>query len=216
MKVINFGPGGFTLPYTLGVCTYLKESYDLRDYRFVGSSAGSWLSVYTASDMSCDDVCDYILPEVYDRFKSYNLFQRWKCVGKYLIDTFPVYIDDMRFIDSKEISVSLSQYRGGLIRNVVVDDYNNLDELLHLCYMSSYIPLLSGYGLPVHKSHITFDGGLSDVDIDYSFSLDYSMFGRVFGRDVLLGNDLRDLDSMVSMGYMDAFNNRSWFDSKIL
>ena len=51
MKYLYLAPGGFTLPYTLGICQFIKEHYYLNDYKFIGSSAGSWLSVYLASDI---------------------------------------------------------------------------------------------------------------------------------------------------------------------
>ena len=47
-KIISIAPGGLKGFYTLGICKYLKENYCLDDYRFYGSSAGSWNSVFLA------------------------------------------------------------------------------------------------------------------------------------------------------------------------
>ena len=41
-KIITISPGGFKGIYMFGVCTYIKEHYELSKYTFSGASAGAW------------------------------------------------------------------------------------------------------------------------------------------------------------------------------
>jgi len=54
-KYIYLAPGGFTMPYTLGISQFIKENYNLNNINFIGASAGSWTSIYLASDMYLSD-----------------------------------------------------------------------------------------------------------------------------------------------------------------
>ena len=44
-KIISISPGGYKGFYLSGVCSYIKENYDLTDYVFTGASAGAWNSL---------------------------------------------------------------------------------------------------------------------------------------------------------------------------
>ena len=38
MKLLQYlylSPGGFTLPYMLGICKFVKEHYDINKYNFI-------------------------------------------------------------------------------------------------------------------------------------------------------------------------------------
>ena len=54
----------------------------------------------------------------------------------------------MRLNYSKKIEISISQYHNKSITNEFINNYDNLDELLQLCALSSYVPILSGLNLP--------------------------------------------------------------------
>ena len=145
MRYIYLGPGGFTMPYTLGVCQFIKEHYLLNNYKFIGASAGSWLSVYLASDMflTNDLITDYS-----KEFENKGIFYKWHNICSFLIDEFTKSIKDTKFIDKKLIKISVSNYENKTISNKLIDDYDNLDELLQLCSISSYVPILSGLSIP--------------------------------------------------------------------
>ena len=45
-KLITITPGGYKGFYTLGICHYIKENYNLENYYFSGASAGSWNALF--------------------------------------------------------------------------------------------------------------------------------------------------------------------------
>ena len=45
-KIISVTPGGYKGFYTLGVCDYIKQNYDLSNYLFSGASAGAWNALF--------------------------------------------------------------------------------------------------------------------------------------------------------------------------
>ena len=45
-KIISITPGGFKGFYTLGICHYLKDNYDLSEFLYSGASAGSWNALF--------------------------------------------------------------------------------------------------------------------------------------------------------------------------
>ena len=45
-KLIIITPGGLKGFYVLGICSYIKENYNISDYVFSGASAGSWNSLF--------------------------------------------------------------------------------------------------------------------------------------------------------------------------
>lgn len=77
MKIYNYlylEPVGFTMPYILGFCQFIKERYIISNYKFIGESAGSWLSVYLASDMF---LTDELIKDYSNIFKNKGVFYKW-------------------------------------------------------------------------------------------------------------------------------------------
>ena len=84
-KYLYLAPGGFTMPYTMGICQYIKEHYSLKNYKFIGASAGSWLSVYLASDML---LIDDLITDYSTLFSNKGIFYKWNNICPFLINKF--------------------------------------------------------------------------------------------------------------------------------
>ena len=213
LKYLYLAPAGFTMPYNLGICQFIKEHYYLNDYNFIGSSAGSWLSVYLASDMY---LSDDLINKYSKNFEDSSILYKWHNICPFLIDEFPKYIYDKSFVNDKKIEISISQYYNNTITNKFTNNYNNLDELLYLCALSSYIPILSGLKLPKRNNLITFDGYFSKPNFEKKnviLSIDNSMFNRHFTFTDVIGKSKINIKEMINLGYYDCIINKDKLDN---
>ena len=215
-KYLYLAPGGFTMPYTLGVCQFIKEHYLLNNYKFIGASSGSWLSVYLASDMFLTDnlIIDYC-----KIFENKDIFYKWHNICPFLKYEFEKSIKDTQFIDDKLIKVSVSNYENKMISNKLIDDYDNLDELLQLCSISSYIPILSGLSIPKRNNLITFDGYFTEPDFEHrnvKLKICNSMFNRKFTFPDVVGKSKINIKEMIYLGYYDCIQYKNKLDDIFL
>ena len=66
-KLITITPGGLQGFYVLGICTYIKENYDLSNYVFSGASAGSWNSLFLSYKYDTKKILDAIFDIDYEK-----------------------------------------------------------------------------------------------------------------------------------------------------
>ena len=211
-KYLYLAPGGFTMPYMLGVCQFIKEHYSLNNYKFIGTSAGSWLSVYLASDMF---LTDKLITDYSKIFENKGIFYKWNNICPFLINEFTKSIKDTKFIEEKLIKVSVSNYKNKNKNNKLIDDYDNLDELLQLCYISSYIPILSGLSIPKKNNLITFDGYFTEPDFEHKnikLKICNSMFDRKFTISDVIGKSKININELINLGYYDSIQNKNLLD----
>lgn len=211
-KYLYLAPGGFTMPYTLGVCQFIKEHYSLNNYKFIGASAGAWLSVYLASDMF---LTDKLITDYCKIFENKDIFYKWHNICPFLVDEFRMSIKDTTFVDKKLIKVSVSNYENKIISNKLIDDYNNLDQLLQLCSISSYIPVLSGLSIPKRNNLITFDGYFSEPNFEHrniKLKIYNSMFNRKFTLSDVVGKSKISINELINLGYYDSIQNKHLLD----
>ena len=213
LKYLYLAPGGFTMPYTFGVCKFIKEHYDLDNYNFIGASAGSWLSIYLASDMHLDD---YIINDYSKKFENKGILYKWHNICPFLIEEFSNSITDLTFIKEKRVKVSLSSYLNKTIVNNIIDDYEDLQQLFNLCTVSSYIPVLSGFSVPKRNDIITFDGYFSEPNFknyDIKLNICNSMFHRHFTLSDVIGKSKMNINELIYLGYYDCIIFKDYLDN---
>lgn len=211
-KFLYLAPGGFTMPYTLGISQFIKENYNLNNINFIGASAGSWTSIYLASDMY---LSDHLINDYCKLFEDKGIIYKWHNICPFLISEMPKYINDFSFIDEKKIKISLSQYDNKSIVNKITDDYNNINELFNLCVLSSYIPVLSGFNIPKKNNLITFDGYFSNPNLNEDENLliiNNEMFNRKFSFSDVIGKNKINIKELIFLGYYDSMINKECFD----
>lgn len=215
-KYLYLAPGGFTMPYTLGVCRFIKEHYILSDFKYIGASAGAWLSVYLASDMY---LTDNLVKDYSKMFEDKGILYKWHNICPFLIDEFTESINDYSFVEHKKIKISISNYENKTINNKLVDDYENLDDLLNLCSISSFIPILSGLSIPKRNNIITFDGYFSEPDFEnrkVMLKICNDMFNRKFTLSDVVGKTKININELINLGYYDSIQNKDSLDKIFL
>jgi hypothetical protein len=219
-KYIYISPGGFLFPYLLGISHFIKNNYDLTNYNFIGSSAGSWCSIYLASNLDLDINNKYLFDKYNDLFENKNLYYKWNHVGFFLKNEFNNLITDYTFIKNNKVEISLSELNLPYsIENKLINSYNNIDELLDLCILSSYIPFLSGNKIYKLNDKIIFDGAFSNINNDNKLiilNITNDMFNKKFYFKDVLGISNNNLYKLYKEGYKDAINNKILIDNYLL
>ena len=154
-KYMTITPGGVAGFYSLGVCNYIKENYDLNNYSFLGASAGAWNSMVCSYKGSTHEFVKTLFNDksisktaTIDELQ-YNLKQH--ILDRYTINDF----------DVDRLHITICEVGQFFIKSKVINTFENLETLLDCCIVSSHIPYItSGNLIKVYDNKITFDGGL--------------------------------------------------------
>lgn len=226
-KLITITPGGLKGFYVLGICSYIKDNYNLSDYVFSGASAGSWNSLFLSFKHDTKKIVDSIFDIEYD--KAGSIFNVELMIKNKFITEF----NDNDFnLDRVYIgSTIIDKCR---LKSIVYSDFESLEDAVDCCMGSSHIPFISGSLYFVYKDKITFDGGISlyinespylptkipsliinptlfKDDISNNESIDLCEFYRGY-FDSLDINKITDVKSMFDEGYHNAMNNKEALD----
>jgi hypothetical protein len=152
-NLISISPCGVFGFYTLGICAYIKNNYDLSNYIYSGASAGSWNSLYmvlnkengfSSSLFSIDTINISSIIEMEYEIKSMLL-------KKYKTDDF----------DLSRLYIGVTVLKNKNLKTSIYSDFKDLKDAIDCCIASSHIPFITGGAINRYKDFITFDGGFS-------------------------------------------------------
>ena len=153
-KIISISPGGYKGFYTLGVCHYLKQKYDLNDFYFSGASAGAWnalfLSFYGDDSEFIDEILNLPLSE---KNNIQNL--------QYSLKNHLLYKFNTNDFDLQRLYIGVSRFNKYNFKPVIYNDFDSLEDALNCCIASSHIPFITGGLTFKYRNKFTFDGGFS-------------------------------------------------------
>jgi hypothetical protein len=154
-KLISISPGGFKGFYMLGICAFIKETYNLENYIYSGASAGAWNSLfmsykkeplelaYTLLDEKLNDAVSIIDLEYMIKFKILN-----NCKTE--------------DFDLKKLFVGVTSFDKLKIKTHIFSEFETLEDAVNCCIASSHIPYITGTNfLNRYQNMNTFDGGFS-------------------------------------------------------
>jgi len=150
-KLISISPGGFKGFYIMGVCSYIKENYDMKKYIFSGASAGAWNSLFMTFKHDPLDIAITLLNSKEYKGKTiFGIEQTMKeiILRKYTEDDF----------DLRRLFIGVTSMQGG---TNIYSDFDGIEDALDCCIASSHIPFLTGGLIHKYQNQITFDGGFS-------------------------------------------------------
>lgn len=140
---IYIGSGGNTGIYMVGVMGYIKKHFDIDNYRYTGSSAGSWITVISKYENNLTDF-DTIWKEFINKDIKYKAcIRKYKNIPDMIKGNILSKYGNVKIKRDIGIYVSKITDKNKYIKKLSYD-YNNLEELLELCHCSSYIPIISG------------------------------------------------------------------------
>ena len=188
-NVINIGSTGLLMPYSIGILGYMKKYKVLENCKFIGTSGGAWCSILynLEKDLSNHDKIWSILLEntneiIYDNMHECQIKAKNNLIEKYKNINFNDDIVKKTSIGINVINVNYIYPEKKLITN-----FTDIEDLINICYASSYIPLISGKKLYYKYNNNRYvDGGIFDstqiIDDPNILNIHYSMWGRNFEK----------------------------------
>lgn len=212
---ISIQPAGLTGFYTLGICSYMKENYDLSQYNVIGSSSGAWNALYLVN--KDEEFIPKLLSQDFCH-KSENIHELQQNMKYYLLNTY--IIDDF---DLDRLYICTSSYHKVYFKLRVHHYFKDLEDVIDCCIASSHIPLITSYYFwNTYKDKTTFDGGLFNLpdfiygeNIKHKIILNPYIFESKLFRNFLsnmIKYDITNLTSFYKIGLKDSIKNKQALD----
>ena len=201
-----------------GICSYIKENYNLSDYIFSGASAGAWNSLM----MTCKkDITQFKYEIIEDSLNnSKDIFNAELILKQKLLHYYKT--EDF---DLDRLFIGVTILDGCKLKLTIYNDFKSLEDAIDCCIASSHIPLITGGIINKYNNYLTFDGGFFKnpyVDvIDKKIHISPSMWNikknkilkNICEITTLFSKDLFNFNKLFDDGYNDAKNNKEYFDS---
>ena len=147
-KIITVSPSGLYGFYTLGICAYIYEHYDLSDYIFSGTSAGSWNCLFMSmKDKKKLSILKTIINN--DLYKNKNSEQVLHELKRNIL-THCVESD----FDLSRVFIGLAT----IGKTHIHTEFKDLEDVLDCCICSSNIPFLTGSIFQLYNNVTSYDG----------------------------------------------------------
>lgn len=153
-QIITIAPGGYLGFYVMGICSYIKENYDLSNYIFTGASAGSWNALFmTFLGDPIELVLTILDTNVLHAKNIYDVEQKIKFN---ILDKF----SESDF-DLKRLFIGVTTIQNLHAEMNILTNFSSLEDALDCCIASSHIPFITGGAINKYHNIFTFDGGFS-------------------------------------------------------
>lgn len=215
-NIITCEPAGTNGFYSLGISYYLKQNYDLSEFKFSGASAGAWNCLLLSLDY------DQKLKNVINKIININLDKNNKPNFKKLIKI----QDDIQNIINKDLNqkknlnnnnllIGVCFLKGYKISSELVYNFSSINDITDCCRASSHIPLITGNIFRKYKNILAVDGGLTNLPLSLIKNPYFNIHTGIWGRE--LGDNFRadkDLKKLFYLGYFDSHLNREFLDQR--
>jgi hypothetical protein len=229
-KLITISPGGYKGFYMMGICTYIKQHYDLSDFIFSGASAGAWNSLYMTYQGEPTKFVEDILDKVSKITSALEIKDTMKhhLLTKYNETDF----------DLHRLFVSVSKFREFEMKPTIYSQFQTLENAIDCCISSSHIPFLTGNMMNKYQDSYSFDGGFSKHPFPsiciqnkkpvLQITPDiwktptkkktnlFNRITKITDYTTLLSRNKYDLGQLYMEGYMDAKEHADYLDEHLL
>ena len=225
--IFNIGSTGLLLPYTIGSLGYIKKNVNIDNYELIGTSGGTWcaaLYLFENDLSNHDKIWDIFFKNKkseINAFKNLDIFanlSRQNFKKRYKLQNHKIQNININVLDVTNVLK---------IKNIKISKFNDIDDLINLCYASSYIPFICGKDIYYQYNYRKFiDGAVLNNDnkcynIKYDTNLkkniinnyiklniNYKMWGRKFNeidkRNIL---NIKSSNYLYKMGWDDTEKN---------
>lgn len=219
-KLISISPGGFKGIYMLGICMFIKDTFDLDDYVFSGASAGAWnaLTLCYKKDPKVikEDVLDYSLKHAKTIHE----------IEKLMKERFLLYTKTEDF-DLRRLFIGATIVERFKSRVHIFYGFSSLEDALDCCIASSHIPFITGGLVNKYRNTYTFDGGFSKYPylntLQSSLHISPSMWKEKPGHQgtgmfditqytTLFSRDKFEFHTLYESGYNDSVKNYDYLE----
>lgn len=205
---IILAPGGIKGAYTLGICSYIKNNFDIKDKKIVGFSSGSINNLFMILDHEKNS--HFLRTLIFIKLNN-NI----KKFLKNVISSIRREFEDKDFNFNK-INVAVSHSDGLHIYS----NFLNLKDALECCLGSSFIPFLTSKDfLCFYNYKLCLDGAICYKEYrvkkkDTTLIINYHMFNRYKKPTTRFhGMNAKNVNTyqMYLYGYHDARKNHDYF-----
>ena len=204
-------PGGYKGFYTLGVCNYIKQNYDLSQYLYSGASAGAWNALFLSHNGNPDLFMDTIFNI---KLKKKNTIKSLQYdIKNELLNNF--YSSDFNL---KKLYIKVSEIHKYKFNSVIYNDFESLEDAIDCCIASSHIPLITGGLTFKYQNKFTFDGGFSENSF-FENKNNFFISPYIWNSSIMtntnefkLYNNKNDIPNMKNLKYL---YNLGFKDSKL-
>jgi hypothetical protein len=204
------GPGGYYGFYILGVCHYLRNTYDLSNVKMIGFSAGSMTIIFMSLPVTI--INEYLRLLFNHKITSdiallaENIFNHMKKTIKF----------NELDLTNKYVGLTTSSYT-----LYVHHTFISTNDLVNCCQASSFVPMVTKKTpLYYYNGNAYFDGALSYWRLRQfckkkCLIVTYRMFGRykTVSSTGLTYTPSMSIYNMYLLGYRDAMTNKPYLDT---
>jgi len=151
-KIISISPAGYKGIYCTGICTYIKENYNLDNYIFSGASAGSWNALLMCYKNDVNVFKNEILLNSLNNTESiidFELMMKKKILEKFNKNDFEL----------NRLFIGVTTISGFIPSATIYSNFKTLEDAIDCCIASSHIPLITGGIINKYNNIYSFDGG---------------------------------------------------------
>ena len=211
-QLIKISPAGLNGFYLLGVCSYIKENYDLSNFVFSGASAGAWNSLFMCYNGDMEVFRKCVLDVNYSNITSVLEIQH--NIKKNILCN--VCVEDF---DLDKLYIGVTIFEKFRFYNTIFNNFDNLEDTIDCCIASSHIPLITGGFFNIYKNFYTFDGGFSlnpYIKKNETLFITYNMWNDKLSSDFDLNTfNISDYNftETFQTGYDDTKKNKNYLDT---
>ena len=151
-KIISISPAGYKGIYCTGICTYIKENYNLDNYIFSGASSGSWNALLMCYKKDVNIFKNEILLNSLNNTESiidFELLMKKKILEKFNKNDFEL----------NRLFIGVTTISGFIPSATIYSNFKTLEDAIDCCIASSHIPLITGGMINKYNNIYSFDGG---------------------------------------------------------
>lgn len=214
---IIIAPCGLYGLYNLGICHYIKNHFVLKNKKIAGISSGSFNAIFLCLNKNASKI---MLKEL---FRLNNLFDKnIKSYAKNVLISMNknFKIDDIK--KDRELHIGLSHPND----LVFYHDFKSMEQLMHCCMGSSFIPGLTHKSLIYFYEHrYTLDGAVwykhykKYINKEKTLVISPKIFNRYGHQNIIYDSFFKkdfQLYQMYINGYHDAKKNHNYFKQYLI
>jgi hypothetical protein len=204
---IVISPGGRYGMYSLGICHYIKNNFNIKNKKIVGFSSGAWNGLFMCMKKK------YINNILREGFKINNvsvpsmLKKTINIIKKYNINQFNI----------ENLHIGSCHFNKHMIYNKFI----TMDDVIRCCISSSFVPFITYYDIMYfYKNKLSFDGGFfynqyKKTLPSTTLIISFRMFGRHQKLNLMSEQLKKNKPSSYQLyikGYRDAVKNHAYFE----
>lgn len=154
-KLIAITPGGFYGYYMLGVARYIKLNYNLDDYVFTGSSAGSWCSLLLClkNKKQITIVLFQIMKGIQEILLKKSIYEFLFYMKQKLLE-----LTTEEDYNLEQLYVGVLTYENYELKTTIYCNFTSLEDAINCCISSSNIPFITGEFSHTYQGNVALDG----------------------------------------------------------